>query len=101
MKSYVHARRCATLPIAAAIALSAGSGIAVPAGNGFSLQGQVVASGGVSRAHGGCFDVSGTIGEPTAGSASGNMFTLISGFWAAPVAHADALFRTSFEECRP
>jgi hypothetical protein len=101
MKLLVRAWRCGMLPTAAAIALSAGSGSALSAGNGLSLQGHVVASGGVSRAHGGCFDVSGTIGEATAGSATGSTFTVISGFWAAPVAHPDALFRTSFEACRP
>ena len=101
MKLHVHARRCGMLPIAAAIALNAGSGSALSAGNGFSLQGHVVGSGGVSRARGGCFDMSGTIGEATAGSATNSTFAVVSGFWAAPVTHPDALFRTSFEACRP
>ncbi|HEY6942179.1 hypothetical protein [Dokdonella sp.] len=74
--------------------------LAAPTGAGFALQGSVIASGGVSRATATCFDLSATIGEPTAGVASGGGFELVSGFWSAPVVR-DELFRSSFEGCTP
>lgn len=40
-----------------------------------------VDSGGVVAATGGGFELSGTIGQPDAGSASGGNFTLTGGFW--------------------
>lgn len=86
---------------ALAIALAASSVLAAPAGGGFALQGAVIASGGVARATSACFDLSATIGEPTAGVATGNSVAIVSGFWAAPVARPDELFRSSFERCGP
>ncbi|MBA8889684.1 hypothetical protein FHW12_003930 [Dokdonella fugitiva] len=83
------------------VALAASSVFAAPAGGGYALQGSVIASGGVARATSACFDLSATIGEPTAGVATGGSLALVSGFWAAPVARPDELFRSSFEGCAP
>jgi len=95
IRSYSWSPRAASL----AFALTASSVFAAPAGGGFALQGAVIASGGVARATSACFELSATIGEPTAGVATGNGITLVSGFWAAPIAHPDELFRSSFEGC--
>jgi len=84
-----------------AVVLAVSSAFAAPAGGGFALQGSVIASGGVARATSACFDLSATIGEPTAGVATGGSLALVSGFWAAPVARPDELFRSSFEGCAP
>jgi len=95
------ARRSRVPATAWAVALAASTAFAAPAGGGFTLQGAVIASGGVSRASSACFDVSATIGEPAAGVATGNGVALVSGFWAAPVERPDQLFRSSFERCAP
>lgn len=96
-----YSRRRSACAVACAIALAATTAFATPAGGGFVLQGAVIASGGVSRATSACFELSATIGEPTAGVASAGVLALVSGFWAAPVARPDALFRSSFEGCAP
>jgi hypothetical protein len=102
MKAQFHARRRAlSMSCAVAIAMLATSGSASSAGSGYSLQSHVIASGGVSAAHSACFDLSATIGEPTAGSAAGGTFSMVSGFWAARVARPDSVFRSSFEGCQP
>ena len=95
------ARRSRVPATAWAVALAASTAFAAPAGGGFTLQGAVIASGGVSRASSACFDMSATIGEPAAGIATGNGVALVSGFWAAPVERPDQLFRSSFERCAP
>lgn len=82
-----------------AVALATLPGAAFPAGSEFALQGQVIAGGGVGHARNGCFELSATLGEPTAGSAAANGYAVVSGFWAAPVADPDQMFRSSFEEC--
>ncbi|HEU4663759.1 MAG TPA: hypothetical protein VFS55_06995 [Dokdonella sp.] len=93
--------RAAALAVALAVAVAASTTLlAAPGGAGFALQGSVIASGGVSHATASCFDLSATIGEPTAGVASGGGFELVSGFWSAPVVR-DELFRSSFEGCTP
>ena len=97
IQSYSWSRRASAL----ALALIASSVLAAPTGAGFVLQGAVIASGGIARATSACFDLAGTIGEPTAGVATANAIVLVSGFWAAPVAHPDELFRSSFESCAP
>src|SRR5690606_21808970 len=51
-----------------AVALATLPGAAFPAGSEFALQGQVIAGGGVGHARNGCFELSATLGEPTAGS---------------------------------
>ena len=84
-----------------AVALAASSVFAAPAGGSFALQGAAIASGGDTRATSACFDLSGTIGEPTAGFAAGGDVALVSGFWATSVARPDELFRSSFERCAP
>lgn len=99
MKSYSRWRRAPAT--AWMVALAASSALAAPVGAGVALQRAVIASGGVTRATSACFDLSATIGEPTAGVATGNGMALVSGFWAAPVARPDALFRSSFERCAP
>lgn len=42
--------------------------------------------GGGGTSTGGVFTVSGTIGQPEAGTMSGGSFTLVGGFWALPAA---------------
>lgn len=43
-------------------------------------------AGGGGTSTGGAYSVSGTIGQPDAGTMSGGPFTLTGGFWALPVA---------------
>jgi hypothetical protein len=61
----------------------------------YSIDWYKVAGGG-GTSTGGVYAVSGTIGQPDAGSMSGGQFTLQGGFWALPVAvqdtNAPALF---------
>jgi hypothetical protein len=42
--------------------------------------------GGGGTSTGGVYSVSGTIGQPDAGTMSGGTYTLVGGFWALPVA---------------
>jgi hypothetical protein len=87
----------ATLAAATLLALAcAGSALA---GGVFALGAGTIAGGGVSHARGGCFDLSGTVGEPAAGVVSGGGYVLVSGFQAAQAARADQLLRAGFEGC--
>jgi hypothetical protein len=57
---------------------------------------------GVSNATSACFRVSGTLGQPVPGHATGGNFVLVSGFWAgAPTARLDTIFFNGFEGCGP
>jgi len=49
----------------------------------FTLNWWTIDGGGVMRSTGGDFELSGTIGQPDAGSMSGGHFTLTGGFWFA------------------
>lgn len=93
-------RRRRVLPSAILFAAST-LATAASAGGVYALDGHVIAGGGVSRAHSACFDLSGTIGEATAGMASAGSHAVVSGFWAAPVGHPDEMFKSSFEDCQP
>ena len=93
--------KCRWRAVALAAALTASTVLAAPVGGVYALRGTVVASGGVSRATSACFDLSATLGEPVAGVVGGNGVSIVSGFWAAPVARSDELFRSSFERCAP
>ncbi|HEY6543594.1 MAG TPA: hypothetical protein VIZ64_01725 [Dokdonella sp.] len=97
MQSDTH--RVASAAAAFAIALAVSPGVAAPAGAGFEIPQSVLAGGGIGDARGGCFALSGTVAQPLGGSASGGGYTIVSGFWAAPVARPDALLRTGFEDC--
>lgn len=85
---------------ALAMTLMASPVLASPDGGVYALRGAVIAGGGVSHAKNACFDLSATIGEPVAGVVAGNGVSIVSGFWALPVAQ-DQLFRSSFERCAP
>lgn len=57
-------------------------------------------SNGVRDSRGGCFAMSGTIGEPASGYAIGATYALISGYFAAaPTSGRDAIFHNGFEGC--
>jgi hypothetical protein len=59
------------------------SGIALAA-SGFSLPRWVIPGGGASSA-GDAYDLSGSIGQPAAGTLSGGAYILNGGFWAGGV----------------
>lgn len=52
----------------------------------FDLSWHTIDGGGVMRSTGGDFELSGTIGQPDAGSMSGGDFTLTGGFWFEVIA---------------
>ena len=98
MDIQIHACRHSRPAWAIVLVAAASTVLAAPGGN-FSLQRAVIAAGGATRLQSACFTVSATAGEPAAGAMHGNNVTLVSGFWAAPVAQTDELFRSSFERC--
>jgi hypothetical protein len=53
----------------------------VSAVTGFSLDWWTVDGGGGNASAGGGYSLDGTIGQPDAGSSSGDTYTLASGFW--------------------
>lgn len=59
-------------------------------------------AGGGDRAQGGCFELTGTIGQSVVGRASNGEFVLDAGFWPA-AARDDAIFLNGFENesCPP
>jgi len=74
-------RRRAVIAAALAAALLAGTAAAGAAG-GLSLDWFSVDGGG-GASSGGSFHLSGTIGQPDAGTLSGSGYTLHGGFWSA------------------
>ena len=66
------------------LSLLAGSAACV-ASDQYSIDWFKIAGGG-GTSIGGAYSVSGTIGQPDAGTMSGGPFTLTGGFWALPVA---------------
>lgn len=54
--------------------------------NNFTVLEQVIAGGGVTISRGGNFTLSGTFGQPAAGTLRGGNFVLAGGFWGAAVA---------------
>ena len=66
------------------LSLLAGSAACV-ASDPYRIDWFKIAGGGGTSA-GGAYSVSGTIGQPDAGTMSGGPFTLTGGFWALPVA---------------
>jgi len=65
----------------------------------YAITASVIAGGGIARATNACFELAGTIGQPTAGVSQGADYQLRTGFWGGAVL-ADSLFRSSFEECQ-
>ena len=98
MDIQIHACRRSRPALAFVLGVAASTVLAAPSGT-FALQRAVIAAGGATRLQSACFTVSATAGEPAAGAMHGSSVTLVSGFWAAPVAHTDELFRSSFERC--
>lgn len=96
----VRAGRAWPAGLLCAAALAVVPGAALSTGTEFALAGHVIAGGGVSHARNECFGLSGTLGETTAGSAAAAGYAVASGFWAAPVAGPDQMFRSSFEDCQ-
>lgn len=71
----------------------------VPAGNGFAIP-RATVDGGGGRSDGGIYTVTGTIGQPDVGAASGSVYAVSGGFWAsaAPAGgDGDLLFKDGFE----
>ncbi len=52
-------------------------------GSGYNLEWNTIDAGGHTFSSGGVYSVGGTIGQPDAGSVSGENYTLAGGFWAA------------------
>jgi hypothetical protein len=72
------------------------------ADDGFAISQHQIASGGISRAHSDCFDLSATLGQAAIGVSSGGAFDLVAGFWATQTsAGTDSIFNESFEDCQP
>lgn len=66
----------------------------------FTITKAKIAGGGISRSRSACFDVSGTAGQPAAGSTQNATFVILSGFQVGEGSH-DSLFRSAFEDCQP
>ena len=101
--------RAARIPLAIVLALSGNSVGATspvtadPAPSGspvFTLSGEVLANGGVTRARSPCFDLAASIGQPVSGSTQGGTYLLYAGFLGDFAPH-DSIFRSSFEVCQP
>jgi hypothetical protein len=95
----LRTRRATRFALAALLLASAAVAASAPEDE-FAITGHVIA-GGSGRAHNACFDLSGTAGQPSVGSASGGAWDVVSGFWAVRVERTDSLFRDAFEECQP
>ncbi len=66
--------------------------IAAQTGGGYTLTWSTIDGGGAMTSAGGAFTLSGTMGQPDAGIASGGNFTLASGFWGSTLADAIKLY---------
>ena len=75
----------AKILLASALALYAQRAMAQP----FSID-RITIAGGGARTTGGVYSVSGTIGQPDAGSLSGSGYTLAGGFWSEAVSVPDS-----------
>jgi hypothetical protein len=66
----------------------------------YSVDWHVITNVGLLHARNSCFDLSGTVGQPTPGYSSSAGYQVISGFWtAAPKSGRDAIFFNGFEGC--
>jgi len=84
----------------------AAAAIASGEGDGFELTRQTIDGGGVMFSTGGDFELSGTIGQPDAGTMSGGSFDLTGAFWfETPLGDCDdtgwvdLLDYTGFDSC--
>jgi hypothetical protein len=59
----------------------ASPGIAAPRTTGYTIDWNTVDGGGAQNLSGGTYTLSGTVGQPDAGSQSGGSYTLNGGFW--------------------
>jgi hypothetical protein len=66
--------------------------IAAQTGGAYTLAWSTIDGGGAMSSAGGAFALSGTIGQPDAGTASGANYTLASGFWGSVLADAIKLY---------
>ena len=76
------------LSIPLAIAMVCSATAMLPSGEEFLMTRQTIDGGGAMFATGSQFELSGTIGQPDAGTMSGDEFTLTGGFWF-PVERGD------------
>jgi len=72
------------MKLIASLSLLTGLALAIGAQN-YSIDWSTIDGGG-GTSTGGVYSVSGTIGQPDAGTMSGGQFTLTGGFWALPIA---------------
>jgi len=78
----MNGTRISSAIVASAIALTYGAWAASGADD-FTISRSTIDGGGTMNSTGGNFELSGTIGQPDAGSMSGGSFTLTGGFWFA------------------
>jgi len=78
----MNGTRISSAIVASAIALTYGAWAASGADD-FMISRSTIDGGGTMNSTGGNFELSGTIGQPDAGSMSGGSFTLTGGFWFA------------------
>jgi hypothetical protein len=65
----------------------------------YSIDFQVISAGGTSLKSS-CFRLSGTVGQPVPGYSSGNIYSLIAGYWQpAAATGSDEIFYNGFEGC--
>ena len=76
----------AIISVMAGAALLAGPlGVALAqTGSGYDLTWHTIDGGGTTTATGGAYSLSGSIGQPDAGSQTGGGYVLRGGFWTAP-----------------
>ncbi|GAB4414700.1 MAG: hypothetical protein Kow00123_27950 [Anaerolineales bacterium] len=75
-KTSVRLALCLALLLLPAVVLA-------QSGGGYNLEWNTIDAGGHTFSSGGVYSVGGTIGQPDAGSVSGENYTLAGGFWAA------------------
>jgi hypothetical protein len=65
----------------------------------YSIDFHVISAGGTSLKSS-CFRLSGTVGQPVPGYSSGNIYSLIAGYWQpAAATGSDEIFYNGFEGC--
>lgn len=86
------------LLIAAPVLSASGAEPAAPAGNGYSIDAQVIGAGN-ARLQGGSWSLEGTTGQLDAASLAGGNVELDGGFWAAVnnETTGDRIFQSGFE----
>jgi hypothetical protein len=67
--------------IASVVLVRGSSPVVAQSGGGYDLTWYTIDGGGAMNSTGGSYSLSGTIGQPEAGSLSGGSYTLVGGFW--------------------